>query len=133
METTTEKEEIITLPLIRKVMTWETNYNLKMGCTAFIHLDLHPVKDGKLAVLPRDSEIERMVVEIRTADQTHPPVVKKLRAIQAVKFHEISEFCILPSHGMTAIEFANFMFAKHRGLTWESMMCIYYYIPLTEE
>ena len=119
METTTTSSLVNTQ---KRVITWATNYNNKMGCRAFVHIDLAP--DRK----PIRSEVERTIIEIRTADQSHPPVKKRLYDMMFIPFQQVTDQLAFSSHGMTASQLAEFLFNEyHPNFNWTTTVCIYFY------
>jgi hypothetical protein len=77
-----------------KVITWETNFNNKLGCPAFIHIDLSPVQ------YPLRQELENRIIEIRTKDNSFPPVQVRVDNIQTVTFQQINDMMAWVSHGL---------------------------------
>lgn len=106
-----------------KTLVWETNYNNKLVCDAFIHLDLAPGK------IPVRSSVEEMIFEIRTDDQSHPSIETKLYDIQLFPLLQVTDCLALASHGITAAAFNEFLHTKysvdiikHRGVA------LYFYV-----
>ncbi len=107
-----------------KTITWETNFNNKMVCDAFVHIDIAPRRK------PLHSELDRTIVEIRTADQSHPPTKNRLYDMLFIPFKELSDQLAFSSHGMTAMELANYFFNKHQSenFSWNTEVAIYFYL-----
>src|SRR3982750_828458 len=79
-----------TAPVVKEI-TWPTNYNNKLGCAGFIHLDLAPRK------MPLRSIAEAMVFKIITADGSHPPVCYQLINIMKLEVNNVREAYTLAS------------------------------------
>lgn len=101
--TTIQKPEI-------RLAKWETNYNNKMGCQGFLHLDLMP---GKMLSMDQLSQI---VVEIETVDGSHPKIQVQPVEIQVFRLWWIPEAVTMASHGMNQLEFIEFMYSKHKHI-----------------
>lgn len=113
----------------RKVITWDTNWNNKMGCQCIIHVDLAPIHT------PLRADLENTTVEIRTADVSHPSIERKLYDISFFKLGMISDYVALSSHGLTAMELVKFFEEKYpatarfAGINGDTNMAIYFYVP----
>lgn len=105
-----------------RTITWPTNFNNKMGCTAMVHIDLAPFKK------PVRSELESTVIEIYTADHSHPPIKAMLFDILFVKLNRLACLMTLPSHGLDEVEFVKYMFDRYPGkMELHTEVAVYYY------
>lgn len=102
-----------------QTMYLKTNYNNKLGCHSFLHIDRAP-KD------PIPSSKLGEVREIRTADNSHPPVLKKIMALTRFKLGEMIDCFSMPSHGMDACDFINW-WKKENNETEGTELAVYYY------
>jgi hypothetical protein len=103
-------------------ITWETNYNNKMQCNAFLHVDLKPVR------MPLRSIAEQLKITISTADNSHPPVVVKLIDMMLIELHQLPISCALASHGIDTYGFADFIINKYKGqIDVHTEIAVYYY------
>lgn len=101
-------------------MYLKTNYNNKMGCRGFIHVDRapkNPIPASKLGQLR----------EIRTADNSHPPVQMQILALTRFQLGEIIDLLSIPSHGMDAVDFINW-WKQENNEDEETEMAVYYYV-----
>ena len=105
-----------------KTIKWPCNYNNKMGCTGFIHIDLPPEQK------PLSSQLESMTVKIITVDSSHPPVYVNLFDMLFLPLKKIPVGFILASHGMEDMQFADFMIKKYpERVTLDTELAVYYY------
>ncbi len=114
-----------TAPTTTIKVIWPTNYNQKMGCNAFIHLDIAPQQK------PGYNSLEETVIEICTTDNSHSPVTVQLLDIVQIPYSQITSLVTLASHGMEVKEFEDFLFTKYSydKLSRKSL-AIYYYKKL---
>jgi hypothetical protein len=102
-----------------KSIYFKTNYNNKLGCDAFVHIDRAPAE-------PIPSRMLGGTVEIRTADNSYPPVKKRIMALTRFRLGETIDCFSIPSHGLDACDFINWW--KHEnGETEGAELAIYYY------
>lgn len=103
-----------------KTIVWETNFNGKMACDRFPHVDFAPGK------LPSSDELDKSVFQIKTADSSHPPVMVKIEHIIPFKLTELSNIHTWPSHGMDTSEFIEMQHRK-KVTNRETLFAVYYY------
>src|SRR3954463_2206326 len=89
-----------------KISRLTTNFNNKLECNRFIHLDTAP-KGG----MP-ESLLENTVYEIRTDDHSHPPISVKLKDLLRIKLSEINSAITWQSHGMELFEYIDWKTAQ---------------------
>ncbi len=82
-----------------KVITITTNFNNKMACPIFPHLDLAPF-DRVPEKLMREH-----IIMFKTADNSHPPVLCQLVDLFRLGTEELCNVWTYPSHGMDACDF----------------------------
>ncbi len=104
-------------------INFRTNYNNKLACPHFIHLDIAPRNP-----IP-ESKLDSTVIEIATTDQSHPPVQKKCVDLARVKFKDVSGIFFYVSHGMTRDQYLQLAAAEKKQITGDTEMAIYYYSP----
>lgn len=112
MNTTTPQKRVITI---------DTNFNGKMDCQHFIHLDLAPM--GRLT----EEIADKNLIEIKTKDGSHPPVVCRLVDLARFPLVKTNQAFTMVSHGMMANEFINYTMAKYQNVTPSTEMAIYCY------
>lgn len=102
----------------------QTNYNNKLDCPSFIHIDAAP------RVKPKYAQMDNTIIEIRTKDDSHGPVQVKLEDIMLMKVKDL--FCLItwPSHGMRSWEFTHWLMEQKPELNMETPIAIYYYKKL---
>ena len=110
-----------------KTIYWQSNYNNKLACDCFLHIDLAPKE-----TIP-ESKFEKIEVEIRTSDNSHPPTAAKLKDILRLPLKDISAVFTWPSHGLDRLSFINFILQQNRKINNETPMAIYYYEKLTNK
>lgn len=107
-----------------KTIIWETNFNQKLCCDAFIHIDFAPSSS------PVRSAVEQTIIEIKTADNSHEPVKVSCYDIIISDLQSICyDMVTMVSHGKPAVEYAkHIMDEKYPGkVSWTTPMAIYYY------
>lgn len=110
---------------IVKTIIWDTNYNNKLHCNAMLHIDLQP------AQMPQRQVVENTIVEITTADGSHPPTQFTLQWLQPMLLNNVPELVTYPSHAMSYVEFYKFLRHKYgTNICGATQMCIYYYLRL---
>lgn len=124
-----------------RVLTWETNFNNKLGNKAFIHIDLAPSnaniamvnkrhKETRPDYLLRKESVEKLL-EIRTADISYPPVRAIIKDMLLLPYQRISDWMAWSSHGMNDMELADYFFAKyHPDFSWKAEMAVYFYLAV---
>jgi hypothetical protein len=105
---------------MQKVITFKTNYNNKLDCKCFPHIDIAPV--GGI----RESEMEETVFEIRTRDNSHPPVKTKLVNLLRLPLWQISDALTYPSHGVDSTTFQEMMVVDNQA-DFSKSMAVYFY------
>lgn len=105
-------------------ITFRTNYNNKLDCPHFIHIDLAP--SGSVT----ETVLNNTVIEISTADQSHTPVQKKITDLAKARFKDIRGIFFHLSHGMTSEQYLQLAKKENKKIDEETMMALYYYSPL---
>lgn len=122
--TKTEIEEKINI----KPLFWETNFNNKLGCIGMIHIDLAPQQPPTLA------QMDQVIFEIRTKDDSAEPVKYKLTGLLLLRFDQICWQQSYPSHGMSTMELADFFFSRYStNFKWSTIVAVYYYLKYNAE
>ncbi len=104
-----------------KNVNFRTNYNNKLDCPYFVHLDVAPTP-GSVT----ESALENTLIIINTIDGSHPPVKTKLHDLARFPLKELSENMVYLSHGMKKDDFIDLMMKKS-GVTPDTEMALYYY------
>lgn len=105
---------------MQKVITFKTNYNNKLACQCFPHIDIAPAGG-----IP-ESKLNDTIIEIRTADNSHPPVKTKLINLIRLKLWQVSDALSYPSHGMDSTAFQEWMIT-HNDISFDKSMAVYFY------
>lgn len=79
-------------------LRWGTNYNNKLCCLAFLHIDLAP------EIHPVRSIVDKMLFKIETKDNSHEPVTTILYDILFFPKEKLTDMLSFASHGTTAKE-----------------------------
>jgi hypothetical protein len=152
METTTATTSILTEEIQEKqlqiehlelkparIVTWETNFNHKLGCKAFIHVDLAP-SNANISMINKNhvqvtedfilrKQVVDKLIEIRTADKSHPAVKAYVKDMLLIPYQRISDMIAWSSHGMNDMDLANYFFNKyHPDFSWTTEMAVYFYL-----
>jgi hypothetical protein len=104
-----------------KTVNFRTNYNNKLDCPYFIHLDVAPPQ-GSVS----ESVLDNTFIVISTIDGSHPPVKTKLYDLARFPLKNLHDNLVLLSHGMTKDQFLD-MLLKKKGVTADTEMAVYYY------
>lgn len=102
---------------------FRTNYNNKMDCPCFIHLDVAP------AAPITESKLENTTIIISTIDNSHAPVEKKIVDIARLKFKDVNSIFFHLSHGMTRQQYLKMIEKDNKKINSETEMALYYYSP----
>lgn len=102
-----------------------TNYNGKLNCDCFIHIDEAP-REG----VP-ESKLKNTVVEIETKDNSHPPVRTVVKDLIRIRLGEITSALTWQSHGLEGYDFAYQKIQENPKLTYYSLMAVYFYQKIT--
>jgi hypothetical protein len=110
-----------------KTIKWATNYNEKLKCNAFIHIDFPPTQ----TLVPRQWENKEFEIEVADASYRNT----RVRLIDIITLdickHPIPEAFTLPSHGMTQKEFVDYLFEKFpKRMGNTPQLSVYYYKKL---
>jgi hypothetical protein len=110
-------------------MIWNTNYNNKMCCDGFMHIDLAPRKRPTTNKL-----LDKLLFKISTKDDSHEPIVVELHNINYFPLKYLLDMMALASHGITAMELCDFLFIKnHEWLTFDTEIACYSYKKLKQQ
>jgi hypothetical protein len=104
-----------------KTVNFRTNYNNKLACPYFIHLDVAPAR-GSVT----DSILDTTLIVISTMDGSHPPVRTKLYDLSRFALKDLHDNLALLSHGMTRDQFLDIMLKK-KGVTADTELAVYFY------
>lgn len=102
--------------------TFDTNYNGKLACQKFLHIDKAPAQG-----IP-ESKLAALEVEISTADGSHPPVKAKVVDIARVPLYLLSNILTWQSHGIVAAELISQQ--EKLGMEATQPMAVYLYQKL---
>lgn len=105
----------------KTVITLSTNFNNKLGCEVFLHISFAPPSP-----LP-ESHIKNTLIEIRTADESFPPVTVELIDICRVPLGNIHSMASLASHAMDYHEFYNWFCDQYPLAGCNTPVAVYYY------
>lgn len=103
------------------IVTLRTNYNNKLDCLCFCHIDAAP---GKPIT---ETDLSTAVFEIRTVDNSHPPVKARLINLLRVPLKGLTDHLTLPSHGMNANEYYDWILSHKPNYDCDSQMAVYFY------
>ena len=104
-----------------KQLKLATNYNNKLGCTIFSHIDKAPPSGVPESNLP-------IPFEIVTADGSYPPTQYKLVSFIRGTLKEFySDIFTMPSHGMCREDYQKWYLQKNPGTGLFTPMAVYFY------
>ncbi len=98
-----------------------TNYNNKLACDCFLHIDMAPL--GPVI----ETKIQNTPIEIRTADNSHPPVTVKLNDLLRLPLHDISALFTWPSHAMDKLTYISHLLTQKPNINNTTPMAVYFY------
>jgi hypothetical protein len=104
-----------------KTVNFRTNYNNKLACPYFIHLDIAPARGS----VP-ESVLDNTLIVISTMDGSHAPVRTRLHDLSRFPLKDLHDNLVLLSHGMTKDKFLDLLLAK-KGVTLDTELAVYYY------
>jgi len=96
-----------------------TNFNNKLNCPRFIHLDVAPPHGIPETVL------SETVYEIITEDNSHAPVKVQLDDLARLELQKVGSIITWQSHGMNMSEYIDYMITQGRDIKPSTMMAVY--------
>lgn len=105
----------------RKIWKWSTDYNKKMTCPSFIHIDVAP-QEGTMP----QSRVDNLLLEITTLDSSHAPILAKLGDMMRIPLKELSNCLTWPSHGMASDQFREWFRIGKSEVPDDTMMAVYF-------
>lgn len=106
---------------MHKIINFKTNYNNKLDCRCFTHID---VASGNGIT---ESQANNTVFEIHTVDKSHPPVKVKIIDIIRTPLWRICNALSYPSHGMESTAFQEMMILSSESMNMDKQMAVYFY------
>jgi hypothetical protein len=70
--------------------------------------------------------MEETIIEIRTADHSHPPVKTKLVNLSRMALWQLSDALTFPSHGVDSTSFQEMMMINENA-DFNKQMAVYFY------
>jgi hypothetical protein len=104
-----------------KTVNFRTNYNNKLACPYFIHLDIAPARGS----VP-ESVLDNTLIVISTMDGSHAPVRTRLYDLARFPLKELNDNLVMLSHGMTKDQFLDLLLKK-KGISADTELAVYYY------
>lgn len=108
-----------------KTVNFKTNYNKKLDCPFFLHIDTAPPEP-----VP-ESALESTIVFVVTIDASHPPVKTKVINLVRLPLKNVNENLVRMSHGISKEEFVKRM-KSNQGVTEETEIGYYFYMRIDE-
>ncbi len=112
-----------------KKISLQTNYNGKLACDRFIHVDVAPSR----AIT--ETELRETVFEIHTADESHPPVFAQVDDMCRITLQELLNtntvftWC---SHAMDTREFGRWILAINDRITPATQLAVWFYLKVNQ-
>lgn len=106
---------------MKKTIYFQTNYNNKLACNSMIHIDLAPQQSIA------ESKLTSLEFEIRTSDNSHPPVMFKVVDLIRIPLTDIGDLMTWQSHGMNSDEYLSWLLNENQAITIYSTMAVYFY------
>lgn len=111
-----------------KTIYIQTNYNNKLACDAFVHIDVSP--KGPIT----QSQLDNTDFEIRTADNSYPPVKAKVVDIINSTLTKVAYSSVTwPSHGMDGADYCKMVMQGNAAINGDSPFSIYFYKKVAAE
>ena len=98
-----------------------TNYNNKLSCDAFVHIDQAPQSS-----IP-ERLVKETIIEIYTKDSSHPPVKVKLMDICRISLAQVRDAFTYPSHGLDGYEYYKWYQKEHPEANSDTKLAVYFY------
>lgn len=106
--------------MAEKTIALKTDYNHKLACKRFIHLDIAPEK-----IIPGwDNE---PVFTFITKDGSHPPIEAKLLDIDTRPLNQMPSIYPSLSHGMDISTFVDQLLTQRPNIPLDQKMIIYFF------
>jgi len=102
-------------------ITFLTDFNHKMSCDFFLHIDLAP-----RSPLP-ESDVLKAVIEITAADGSHAPIRVKMIDLCRLELGALFNIITYASHGMDVYDFYDFFKNKNPKADATTPLAIYSY------
>ena len=119
-----EANDKVIVPIKTVSVKWKTNFNNKMDCPSFIHVDYAPEK------VPLRCDLEATVIEISTEDNSHVPIIKKVFDMVIFTAEYLNDAFAFSSHGISCMELFKSMEERRSSFNLKSKVCIYFYTEL---
>lgn len=107
--------------MTEKRIILQTNYNGKLGCNRFVHLDLAP------ATPVPESVVEDTVIIFETKDNSHPPVKTKMIDMARMPLNELRAVFPHLSHGMDISDFVQHLLSIRPETSLTAELGAYFY------
>jgi len=107
--------------MLTRTFRIKTNFNNKLACQRFLHIDEAPTNGIPQSVL------DKTIYEGITEDNSHPPVKVKLYDLCRLPLEHVSQTMTWQSHGMTVIEYIDFLLAQGKAITGDTAMAVYFF------
>lgn len=107
-----------------RTVFFDTNLNGKLAADHFIHIDLAPAKR-----IP-ESVLNGTIIEVKTKDDSHPPILVQVDDLARIPFSQIRNIasCLTwCSHGMHSWDLAEHLKQRHQDITSNTEFAIYFY------
>lgn len=98
-------------------LTIRTNFNHKLDCDLFIHIQV-----AQSTGIPGST-----IIEMSTADGSHPPVLVSVIDSVRQKLKDLSSSYIYLSHGIDREKFVDLVMKADPSLTEDTEMVVYFY------
>jgi rRNA processing protein Gar1 len=112
-------QEIKTTTMNTRTSRLATNFNNKLCCPFFIHLDVAPAQG-----IP-ESVLNETIYTIVTEDDSHPPVKAKLVDLARLELGKVSDVITWQSHGMTTQQYLSYLEERGTEIKSEDKMSVY--------
>lgn len=108
-------------------ITIPTNYNNKLACDWFIHIQVAPPYR-----IP-ESVADTSIIEFKTADGSHPPITVKIYDAARVPFRVLPASWVILSHGMSLDQFQDMVIQSVPHISPETEMAVFFYQKIVQE
>ena len=107
-----------------KELVWEKNFNHKLCCDGFVHIDLAPRQ------MPAPAQLQEVAFLISNREDDVKGCFRLLD-IKLIRAELVPESVVAASHGVTSLEFFEAMFGNNPGtFRWNTLLAIYFYLRI---
>lgn len=108
------------------ILNLKTNYNGKMACRRFLHIDLAPARRIT------ETEMNEKQFLVKTDDGSHQPITVRMIDLSRLRVHDLNNTYTSLSHGMDKEEYLQHLKANRKNITPDTELGIYFYEQISD-